>query len=248
VKIEPEEHMAKEVRPVLARGVLFGGLVLALSVGLVALVTLGAGYASSDDKKTDDKKTDDKNVEAAIVQLKAELDSAKKELEVLRKRNEELEDKVVALVKEVETAKKEAVRAQNALKLGQAIADDNAKKIEELTARLNELKLLQGKAPPAIANVRGEVTQVDGDLVKLSIGIDAGLEAGTVLDVYRLEKSGGRYLGTVKVTSALNLFPKQAIVTFIPARNVPLAKLRPDELPRKGDEVRSPEALAPEKK
>ena len=62
------------------------------------------------------------------------------------------------------------------------------------------------------------------------------------LDVIRLE-GGGKYIGTVKVTSALNLFPKQAIVTFIPARNIPLDRLRVEDLPRKGDEVRPPNAL-----
>jgi hypothetical protein len=88
-----------------------------------------------------------------------------------------------------------------------------------------------------LSNLRGEVTDVADDLVTLSIGIDAGLAVGTTLDIYRTE-GGPRYLGTVKITNALNLFPKQAIASFTPARNVPFERLRPEERPKKGDEVR----------
>jgi hypothetical protein len=242
----PEKpSMAKEARPVRACGALFSALVLAVSVSLVAL---SAGYASSDDKKTDDKRSDDKNAEAKIAQLKAELAKAKKELEAIKKKNKELEDQVVALVVAAENAKKEEVKAKNAAKLALAIADDNAKKLSgpnEPKRRDEDADKPQPKMP---ANFRCEVTKIAGDLVMLDAGIDSGLGVGTVLDVYRLEKSGGRYLGTVKVTSASNLFPKQAIVSFTPAGNVPLDKLKPEDLPRKGDEVRSPEALVPEKK
>jgi hypothetical protein len=94
-----------------------------------------------------------------------------------------------------------------------------------------------------LSNLRGEVTHVSGDFVTLSIGIDAGLGVGSVLDIYRLD-GGGRYLGTVKITSALNLFPKQAIATFTPARNVPLDRLRAEDMPRRGDEVRPPNAIS----
>jgi hypothetical protein len=68
--------------------------------------------------------------------------------------------------------------------------------------------------------------------VRISIGIDAGLEPGHKLDVYR-ETGGGKYLGTLTVTKSLE--PKQAVCEFRPARNVTIEKLRPDELPRKGD-------------
>ena len=64
--------------------------------------------------------------------------------------------------------------------------------------------------------------------------IDAGLEPGSKLDVYR--ESEGKYLGTL-VVQGTSLRPKQAVATFRPARNVPLSQLRPDELPRKNDNV-----------
>ena len=70
---------------------------------------------------------------------------------------------------------------------------------------------------PVLPNLRGEVVDVSGDLLTISIGIDAGLAVGTVLDIYRVE-GGARYLGTVRVTDAFNLYPKQAVVKFTPAK------------------------------
>ena len=75
-----------------------------------------------------------------------------------------------------------------------------------------------------------------GDFVHISIGIDAGLEPGSRLDVYR-ESGGGQYLGTLVVTKAL--YPKEAVAQFRPSRPVAISQLRPDELPRKGDTVGS---------
>jgi hypothetical protein len=212
-----------------------------------------AGKTAEELKKLQKDMTD---FDAKQAERQAKLDRTIKELEAVRDRNNVLENQMVALVVETEKSKKEAVKSLNEAKLALAIADDNAKKVEELIAKVTELKAIAAagtgpgsllkqidKPPPAVlANLRGEVTQVQGNLVTLSIGIDAGLGVGSVLDIYRLD-GGGRYLGTVKVTSALNLFPKQAIATFIPAKNVPLERLRVEDLPRKGDEVRPPNAL-----
>jgi len=174
-------------------------------------------------------------------------------VDIIRNRNKSLEDTMVALRVEVENAKKDEVRSRNAAKLASAIADDYSKKIEELLLKnnelrasggvLNPLKAIDKPPPPVLTNLRGEVTDVQGDLLTISVGIDSGMAVGTVLDVYRLE-GGGKYLGTVKVTSALNLFSKQAIVTFTPSRrDLPFDRLPVADLPKKGDLVRPPEAL-----
>ena len=108
---------------------------------------------------------------------------------------------------------------------------------------INPLKAIEKPPPPVLANLRGEVTDVAGDLLTISVGIDSGMAVGTVLDVYRLE-GGGKYLGTVKVTSALNLFSKQAIVTFTrPAATSRSTACPSPTCPKKGDLVRPPEAL-----
>jgi hypothetical protein len=169
------------------------------------------------------------------------------ELNAVRERNYLLEDNSVKQVLATEEAKADMVRAQNSEKLAQQIASDNATRAQALQDRLDALRA-QGnggvpglpfdkKPAPVLANFRTEVKEVAGDLVTIEAGIDAGLSVGTVLEIYRVE-GGGRYLGTVKVTDAFNLYSKQAVVKFTPSSGKPLAQLRPEELPRKGDLIR----------
>jgi len=183
----------------------------------------------------------------------AKVDRTLKELDIVRARKEVLEDTQSSLRLEIENAKKEEVRARNAAKLAQGIAEDFAKKIEELSQKNAELRASGGGSasplkqfdklpPPVLANLRGEVERVAGDQVQISLGIDAGLAVGTVLDVIRMEGGRGTFVGTVKVTSVQGLYPKVAIVTFTPLRKVPLERLRPEELPRKDDVVRPADA------
>jgi hypothetical protein len=194
-------------------------------------------------------------LDVKAIKLEAELQARIAELQGVRARNKEVEDDRLRLVIAAETARREMVRAQNSEKLTQAIADENSRKAEDLQARIGDLKAGGGSGasgavmrainkPPApvLENLRGEVKDVAGDLVTITVGIDAGMGVGTVLDVYRTE-GGGRYLGKVRVTSAYNLYAKESVVTFTPARNVPIERLTPEELPRKGDVVRPPAAL-----
>ena len=179
----------------------------------------------------------------------ANIQTLNAELNAVRERNYLLEDNSVKQTIATEDAKAEMVRAQNSEKLAQQIAGDNAKKAEDLQARVDDLRarrraragrrglLIDKPPPPVLPNLRGEVTAVAGDLVTIPLGIDAGLAVGTVLEIYRTN-GGGRYLGTVKVTDAFNLYSKQAVVKFTPASGLPLARLRPEELPQKGDLVR----------
>ncbi len=147
-----------------------------------------------------------------------------------------------------EAADRARLTAENDAKLARAIADENAKRVETLTAQLIEARASGGgggaatvlrtidKVPaPLPENIRGTVLRdMQGDFVHISIGIDAGLEPGSRLDVFR-ESGGGQYLGTLVVTKSV--YPKEAVAEFKPARGVPISQLRPDELPRKGDTV-----------
>ena len=178
----------------------------------------------------------------------ARLKTVQDELADTRKRNTVIEDERVKLVLAKEEAERNRLRAENEAKLARAISDENAKKIETLTALVTELRQTGGgggaatvlrnieKTPaPLPENIRGTVTRdMVGEFVQISIGIDAGLEPGSRLDVYR-ESGGGKYLGTLVVTKSV--YPKEAVAEFRPARPVPVAQLRPDELPRKGDTV-----------
>jgi hypothetical protein len=180
--------------------------------------------------------------------LQSNVDGTLKELDAVRSRNTSLEDQASQLVIRAEEAKRDMVRAQNEARLAKSILEDSNKKVDELQSQLQDMKsgssdlrrLLEKRPPPVLSNLRGEVVRVQGDLVELSIGIDAGLSKGTVLELSRLE-GGGRYLGSVKIT---DLFSKTAVAVFTPARaNVPFAQLRPEELPKKGDLVKPTESI-----
>jgi hypothetical protein len=203
-----------------------------LFAALLALA-VGAGTVRADDRKED----------PAVAALKAALERQTKELEALRKRVEELENERTKLVVEKETALRNLLRAENAAKLAIASADEQKKKLEALAAQIRELKGPNAPAPrpreksDLPLDLRGVVTQVEDVFVKLNIGRDAGLEHGTVLELIRTNgKNETISLGRVVITRSL--YPKEAIGEFLPARKVPIAKLRPDELPRKGDTVR----------
>lgn len=178
----------------------------------------------------------------------AQVKAIQDELKTTRDRNNLLQDQAVALVLLKEAADRAKLGADNDARLARAIADENAKRIETLTALVTELRQTGGsgtatvlrsveKAPaPLPENIRGTVEanmSTDG-FVLIGIGIDAGLEPGSKLDVYR-ETGGGKYLGTLVVTGTLR--PKQAVAEFRPARPVGLTQLRPDELPKIGDVV-----------
>ncbi len=214
---------------------------------------LNANYAklAADSKAGDDKYKEQLNLASAAT-LRADLQFATEkatfsELKDTRDRNAKLEDDRVALVLAKETAERERLRAENEKNLQKAIAEDNGRRIETLTALVTELRQTGGsgtatvlrtieKTPtPLPDNIRGTVLRdIAGDFVHISIGIDAGLEPGAKLDIYR-ETGGGQYLGTLVITKSV--YPKEAVAEFRPARGVPVSQLRPDELPRKGDTV-----------
>lgn len=185
------------------------------------------------------------------VVLQANLDNTIKELDTVRKRNLDLENGKTQLVLDKEYALREKVKAENEAKLFRSNSDELQKKNEELVLQVNEYKLNGGMRnplvdrppPPVLSNLRGEVENVSskGDLVTLSIGADAGLSKGTVLELSRIDNDGGHYLGTVKV---YDLGYKTAIAEFIPKDpKVPFARLKPNELPKKGDLVKPVESV-----
>lgn len=211
----------------------------------VALADLSAAgrKADAEYKKLEE---DYRNADVTAKILQANVTTTLDELAENRKRLNVLEDERVRLVLAKEIADREKLTAQNDAKLARAIADENARKVETLAALVTELRQTGGSGvasversltkPPAPLpeNIRGHVTGVSGDFVTISIGIDAGLEPGSRLDVYR-ESGDAKYLGTLIVTKSI--YPKQAVAEFKPARSVPISQLRPDELPRKDDTV-----------
>lgn len=179
------------------------------------------------------------------VELQNNLKATTDELDKVRARNTTLEDERVRLVIAKETAEKQRQAAENDAKLARTREEDANKRVEEVTAKYNELRETGGRPggaperavnppPPATPEgTRGTVEKFEGDHIEINIGIDAGVRMGAVLDVYRYGEKA-RYLGTLTIT---RVEPKKAVGVFKPVSGKPLNRLLPEELPRKDDEV-----------
>ena len=91
----------------------------------------------------------------------------------------------------------------------------------------------QGGNPivPVRSDLRGTVTRVDGDLITISLGADAGLAKGAVLDVARFTATPAKFLGKVRIQL---VDPKTAVGLFEPAGG---GKTTGVNLPKIGDNV-----------
>ena len=180
------------------------------------------------------------------VALQAGLQALVDEVKKTRDRSNDLEKERVALVTAKEIALKDRQNFENQAK--QATSDRLVAegKIESLNTQIGELRASGGDPSKLLLNsfgrppaplpegIRGTVTAYKDGFVSVSIGIDAGLTQGAVLDVFRSE-GGGQYLGTIVIE---RVYPKEAVATFRPAdakRSV--GKLRAEELPKAGDTV-----------
>ena len=148
-----------------------------------------------------------------MMALQAELDKRKKEVVDLEA---QIKDKDDAIVKNIKS-KNDAVDAKVAAEIK---ATSYQAKAERLEARVREteieiVKLRRSGStggsggtslvttgspsnPPPQA-VEGIVTEKSGDLIRISIGSDAGLEKGHTLDLFRLKPSP-QYLGQIRLT------------------------------------------------
>jgi hypothetical protein len=183
--------------------------------------------------------------------IAANQKAAQEELTAVRARNKELEDETAKRAIELQKALNDKSSAEADARTVRLRLDEAQGKIDNLTAQMNELRRQGpgfggsaepqfGSPPvaPLLAGTRGTVTAFDREsgLVQISIGLDAGVSPGAVLDVSRLE-GGGKYLGTVYVTDAR---PKAAVATFRPLSGKRINLLKPDELPKAGDMVEKP--------
>lgn len=187
-----------------------------------------------------------KDSDIKAVELGARIQAMTDEVQKTRDRNNSLEDERVVLVVKKEQAEKDRQAAENLAKQAAAqklLADA---RVESLTAQLAEARSTGGSSTATVINsftrppaplpegVRGTVTAYGNGYVVLSIGIDAGLTNGAVLDVYRTE-GGGDYLGTVVIQT---VHPKEAVGQFKPKdERIPISRLRPEQLPKVGDLV-----------
>jgi hypothetical protein len=187
-----------------------------------------------------------KESDIKAVELQASLQATLSEAQELRRRNNDLENKSVQLVRERQDSERGRLEAE--IQARQAVAARRIveQKADDLQAQLTDLKTSGGsgsasvqnrlnKPPPPIPDgLRGSVTAVaSSGIAAVSVGLDAGLAVGSVVDVFR--EDAGKYLGTITIQE---VHAKNAVGTFKPSDpRRTLKQLRPEELPKVGDTI-----------
>lgn len=163
-----------------------------------------------------------KNNQATLEQingLKIAKDAVEKKL-IDATRSEQLA-KDTALAQKIEA---DAVKIRNEQLELQAL---------QMAEQLRDIRLGRSGAPgkgpvvPVRSDIRGSVVRTEGGLVTISIGADAGVSSGAVLDVSRLNPA--KYLGQLRI---IGVSPKEAVGTFEPAGGV---RATGDGRPKAGD-------------
>lgn len=179
---------------------------------------------SLDNKKAEDAKTAiAKNLEATNKQL----DSAKEARDAIESRfvtaqRSEQDARNNALAMKLET---ESFRLRN---------EQLEVQLLQLQSQLNDLR--QGRSGlgptpivPVPTGIRASVASVTGDLVTITLGADAGLLKGAMLDITRSNPT--RYLGQIRIS---DVEPKRAVGVFLPAGG---GRVTLDNIPKAGDSV-----------
>jgi hypothetical protein len=148
----------------------------------------------------------------ALPCLAADADT-KGEVEKLKKELKAAQDKIAELTKERDRLRDRAVAAE----IAQKTVAERMRKLEEAVKELSRaVKRGRGDPAPEPAatgreRVEGRVRKVDGRLMALSVGADAGLNKGDTLEVYRPDKPP-KYLGRVRV---IEVRPKESVAQAV---------------------------------
>ena len=150
-------------------------------------------------------------------------ESVKAEIEQLRRERDTLEARIRSLEAQIEEMRVAVINAKMQLDLADLRCKQYREELKLVRAEKSIEKLASGenrkddapirlippfvkKPVPAKSTVaQGKVTAIgtNGSLLQLSVGSESGVEAGQVLDVYRLGSTNGKqrilpvYLGTV---------------------------------------------------
>jgi hypothetical protein len=149
--------------------------------------------------------------DAGYKALMAEVEKRKDEVAGLEKQVNEKDAQIVGLIQAKNKSNDDRVAAEIRANSFQGKAERMEARLRETETEIVRLRRAGGAgtggislvstANPPPQNVEGIVTETTqrGDLVRISIGSDAGLAKGHTLDVFRLKPSP-QYLGQIRLT------------------------------------------------
>lgn len=165
------------------------------------------------------------------------LESLKAENEQLRRERDTLQSRLRIVQDQLDESRKSNTAARLEIELLEFRCKKLQDEMKQAKTEQPPIRVLPEADPPAdVAKskvVRGRITSISTDfrLMQISVGIEAGVKDGQVLDVYRVSTEKGKqiplYLGTVRVMRA---DPQAALGHF---ERVPGL----DRVPKVGDEV-----------
>jgi hypothetical protein len=164
--------------------------------------------------------------------LEKNLEAISKQLDQLKISRDDLENKYVIAQRSEQDSKNFALSMKLESDAFKNRNETLEQQMQQLQSTLQDLKLGRtglGSAQiiPVPAGLRGSVTAVSGELITISLGADAGLMKGAIVDLGR----GDQYLGQVRIS---DLEPKRAVGTFTPVGG---GRPNVNNLPKVGDNV-----------
>ena len=166
-------------------------------------------------------KHDDRKKAADNTTLQTASDVRKDQVRELEKTNQDLREEKLEVIKERNDERKARIQADVERRTALARNVELEAKLQEMSRELirnrsgtsgSFVVRKRGDENPPPDNVEGRVKEVDPEegLVKLSIGSDAGLQAGHTLKVFRLHPipDQSKFLGTIEI---LSVRPHEAV-------------------------------------
>ncbi len=151
----------------------------------------------------------------------------------LRKENQQLEAQVKVLQAQVVEAQLEARRLKEAAVAQKVQSDVLRERLEQLLAQIRKENAAKAAndakaddANPPAEQVKGKIEKVDGDLVQINLGTDAGVNKNHTLEVYRVTPDA-KYLGRIRIVDATK---NQSVGRLVPAGNATTRSLMVGDL------------------
>ena len=200
---------------------------------IAKLQTDNAAIKAQFDKKLAAEKADENKTALSIKNEQATLE----QLNALKANKDAIEGKLIDATRNEQAAKNDALQQKleaESLRARNETIELQLAQLQELyrDSRLGRGGNAPGGGPvvPVPANIRATVKSISSDgLVTISLGADAGLVRGAVLDVARLSTT--KYLGKLRLSL---VDPKEAVGVFESAFGV---RATGDNLPKVGDLV-----------
>ena len=173
-----------------------------------------------------------------VAALQANLNKMTRQIEDNDKMLASLTDQLNKQTLAAEQAKVEADKQRLEALGRQQQVERLSERVHEQASIIADYRAQYGEQAPGSRRVllpetfRGTVQKVDGDLIVFTPGLDAGVQKGATLTVYRL-KPEPKYLGTITVLAADQ---KEASGRFNPPPGT--IRVRAEDRPRVGDEVK----------